>query len=41
MTQYEGRPVELADDVGHRESLARTGHAQQRIVLRAVPDRGQ
>ena len=28
----ERRPVELADDVGDRECLARAGHAEQRLM---------
>ena len=39
VAQDECRAVEFGDDVGHREGLSRTRHAQQRVVLRAVADR--
>ena len=39
MAQYESRFVDLGDDVGGREGLARTRHAQQRVVFRSAADR--
>ena len=35
----ERRPIELADDIGHRECLSRTGHAEQRLMAIARLDR--
>ena len=35
------RPIELADDIRHRERLSRTGHAEQRLVAIARLDRLQ
>lgn len=34
--QHKGRPVDARDDVGHGEGLARTGDAQQRLVMVAA-----
>ena len=36
--QNQRRPIELLDDLGHRVRLARTGHAQQHLVLLAIED---
>jgi hypothetical protein len=32
MRDHQGRFLHRGDDVGHREGLARTGHAQKRLV---------
>ena len=39
VAQHQCRPVQLGDDVGHRECLARPRDTQQRVVLRSVADR--
>ena len=39
VAQLQRWTLQLGDDVGHREGLARAGDAQQRVVLRAVADR--
>ena len=39
MAQDQGRLVELGDDIGHCEGLARTGNPHQRIVATVIPQR--
>ena len=39
VAQDQRRTVQPRDDVGHRESLSRTRHAQQRVVFGPVFDR--
>ena len=39
MAQDQRRTVQPRDDVGYRESLSRTRHAQQRVVFGPVFDR--
>ena len=38
VTQYERRPLQLLYDVGHSESLSRTGHSQQGYGVTAAID---